>query len=84
MSTAEEEQRNVENSASQSLSEEELCSLLTKLCSLSEDDAAKEGKQIGSSLFKLSWLKLLAKKRGLVLVQARNDNTAASICQKGG
>jgi hypothetical protein len=73
MSTAEEEQRNVENGASQSLSEEELCSLLTKLCSLSEDDAAKVGKLKGSSLFKLSWLKLLAKKRGLVLCLSKPE-----------
>ena len=73
MSTTEEEQTGLEIVASQSISEEDLCSILTKLCSLTEEDAKKEGKLKGSSLFNLSSLRLIAKKRGLVLCLSKPE-----------
>ena len=50
-----------------------LDSVLERLCSLSDEAAAKEGKAKGNSIFKLATLKKIAKNLGLVCGQAKPD-----------
>ena len=47
--------------------------ILAKLCALSDEEAAKEGKLKGNSAFKLSSLKLIARKRGMVSGTAKPE-----------
>ena len=61
---------------SQPLIEEDLTAVLTKLCGLSEEESIKEGKLKSSSAFKLSTLKLIAKKRGMVMGSAKPEMIA--------
>ena len=44
-----------------------LDSILDQLCALSDEAAVKEGKTKGNSIFKLSTLKQIAKKMGLIV-----------------
>ena len=44
-----------------------LDSILDQLCALSDEAAVKEGKAKGNSIFKLSTLKEMAKKMGLIV-----------------
>ena len=44
-----------------------LDSILDQLCALSDEAAVKEGKAKGNSIFKLSTLKQIAKKMGLIV-----------------
>ena len=50
-----------------------LDSVLERLCSLSDEAAAKEGKAKGNSIFKLATLKKTAKNLGLVCGQPKPD-----------
>lgn len=58
--------QSAQNDISQPIIEENLDMILAKLCALSDEEAAKEGKLKGNSAFKLSSLKLIARKRGMV------------------
>jgi hypothetical protein len=50
-----------------------LDSVLERLCSLSDEAAAKEGKAKGNSIFKIATLKKIAKNLGLVCGQPKPD-----------
>ena len=50
-----------------------LDSILDQLCALSEEAAVKEGKSKGNSIFKLSTLKQIAKRMGLIVGLAKPD-----------
>ena len=52
---------------------EDLDEILARLCNLTEEAAVKEGKLKGTSAFKLSSLKKIAKQRGLVVGLAKPD-----------
>ena len=51
----------------------EVTQVLTRLCNLTEKEAVKEGKLKGTSAFKLSSLKKIAKQRGMVMGLANPD-----------
>ena len=61
---------------SQPLIEEDLTAVLTKLCSLSEEESIKKGKLQSSSAFKSSTLKMVAKKQGMVMGSAKPEMIA--------
>lgn len=65
--------QSAESNTSQPQIEENLDLILAKLCALSDEEAAKEGKLKANSAFKLSSLKLIARKRGMVTGTAKPE-----------